>query len=60
VFFRRGDKLFFVYGFPKSQRVRISEQKERYYKKEAKKAFSYSDADLVAGGGCPRLVFNIG
>jgi hypothetical protein len=39
VFFRKGDKLFFVYAFPKSKRSNIEEDEERYYKNEAKKNF---------------------
>jgi hypothetical protein len=48
VFFRQGDKLFFVYGFAKSRRDNIGEDEERYYKKEAKKNFAYTEVSLAA------------
>jgi hypothetical protein len=48
VFFRREDKLFFVYCFPKSRRDDIGEDEERYYKKEAKKFFAYTNESLAA------------
>ncbi|GHU67567.1 addiction module toxin RelE [Spirochaetia bacterium] len=48
VFFRRGDKLFFVYGFPKSKQDNIKEDEERDFKKAAKRDFAWSDEDLEA------------
>jgi hypothetical protein len=48
VFFRREDKLFFVYGFAKSQRDNIDEKEERGYKGTAKEYFAYSDETLMA------------
>ncbi|MDR0552371.1 MAG: type II toxin-antitoxin system RelE/ParE family toxin [Spirochaetaceae bacterium] len=36
VFFKHGDKLFFVYGFAKSKRDSIDEKEERQFKEAAK------------------------
>jgi hypothetical protein len=36
VFFKSGDKTFFQYGFPKSERDNISKKELRYYKEMAK------------------------
>jgi hypothetical protein len=46
LFFRKGDKLFFVYAFPKSQQSDISEKEERYYKGAAKEYFALSDEKI--------------
>jgi hypothetical protein len=48
LFFKKGDKLFFVYGFPKSKRSDIDEKEERGYKGTAKEYFAYSDETLMA------------
>jgi hypothetical protein len=56
VFFRRGDKLFFVYGFAKSQRDDIKEDEERRLKKNAKKDFALSDELLAAAVKSGKLV----
>jgi hypothetical protein len=48
LFFKSGDKTFFVYGFAKSNRNNIREDEEQRLKKEAKKAFAYSDEALAA------------
>ncbi|MDR0552148.1 MAG: type II toxin-antitoxin system RelE/ParE family toxin [Spirochaetaceae bacterium] len=47
VFFRRGEKMFFVYGFAKSSRDNISEKEERQLKKESRKYLGYSDEALT-------------
>jgi hypothetical protein len=47
LFFKQGDKLFFMYAFPKSQRSDISEKEERYFKDDAKRYFAYTDEKLA-------------
>jgi hypothetical protein len=46
VFFRSGDKIFFVYGYAKSRRDDIDEREERYYKKAAKEYFALTDGQI--------------
>lgn len=43
---RRGDKVFFMYGFPKSARANINEKEERVYKKLGKELLTYTDAEI--------------
>ncbi|GHU67583.1 addiction module toxin RelE [Spirochaetia bacterium] len=47
VFFRSGDKTFFVYGFAKSQKDSIKEDEERDFKKSAKDIFASTDEMLT-------------
>jgi hypothetical protein len=47
VLYRRGDKAFFVYGFPKSQRANIGPVEEREFKELAKVTLALSDAQLA-------------
>jgi hypothetical protein len=48
VFFRSGDKTFFQYGFPKSERANISKKELRYYKEMAKDYLSMPEDRLKA------------
>ncbi|GAB6392623.1 MAG: type II toxin-antitoxin system RelE/ParE family toxin [Treponematales bacterium] len=47
VFFRRGERAFFYYGFAKSKRGNISEKELRVLKKTAKGLFLLSDAQIT-------------
>jgi hypothetical protein len=47
ILFRRGDKAFFVYGFPKSERENIDAAEEKAFKELAKITFAFSDDDLA-------------
>ena len=44
VLFRSGDKAFFVYGFPKSERDNITEDELRGFKKLAQEMLALSDS----------------
>ena len=46
VFFKKGNKTFYVYGFAKSERANISEKEKRYFKDKAKDYFSLTDEQL--------------
>jgi hypothetical protein len=46
ILFRRGDKSFFVYGFPKNEREDISKAEERAFKDLANITLSLSDDEL--------------
>jgi hypothetical protein len=46
IFFRRGDKAFFVYGFPKSQQANINDIEEAQYKEAAKYVLSLTEKQL--------------
>jgi len=43
VFFKSGERLFYVYGFAKSDRSNIDQKETREYKELAKKYLSLSD-----------------
>jgi hypothetical protein len=47
ILFRKGNRAFFVYGFPKKEREDITDFEERKFKEFAKLAFALSDADLA-------------
>ena len=47
ILYCRGDKAFFVYGFPKNARDNISKIEEREYKEFAKLTFALSDDQLA-------------
>ncbi|WP_130472551.1 type II toxin-antitoxin system RelE/ParE family toxin [Candidatus Magnetaquicoccus inordinatus] len=47
ILFRRGDKAFFVYGFPKNDRNNINDFEEKAFKKMADIVFALSDAALA-------------
>jgi len=46
VLFRKGDKIFYVYGFAKSERDNISEKELRYFKDKANDHFSMTLVQL--------------
>lgn len=46
IFFRRGTKAFFVYGFAKSQRANIDKVEETQFKEAAKHVLSLTDKQL--------------
>jgi len=46
VFFRSGERTFFVYGFAKSDMDNISEKQLRGFKKAAKIALKFSEKEL--------------
>ncbi len=48
ILFRRGERAFFVYGFPKSARDNIDERDERGFKELAKVLLSASDEALAS------------
>lgn len=61
ILYHRGDKAFFVYGFPKSERENINEEEEREFKKLAKITFAFSDdalAKLVKTGAYKEVKCN--
>jgi hypothetical protein len=48
VFFKKGVRAFFVYGFAKSDRGNISAKDERDFKMTAKKRFALTDTQINA------------
>ena len=48
ILFRRGNKAFFVYGFPKSQQANINDDEEKQYKEAAKHVLSLAEKQLLA------------
>ena len=46
VFFRSGDRTFFVYGFSKSKRNNINKKERKAYKETAKEYFSFTDEQI--------------
>jgi len=46
VLFRSGDKTFYVYGFPKSEKANIDEKELRNFKERAKDYFSLTNEQL--------------
>ena len=47
VFFRRGTKAFFMYGFAKSQRANITENEEAQFKQAAKHVLALTERQLA-------------
>ena len=47
ILYYRGNKAFFVYGFPKNERENIDDAEERAFKDLAKVTFALSDDELV-------------
>ena len=47
IFFRRGVKAFFVYGFAKSQRANIDEDEEAQFKEAAKHVLALKETQLA-------------
>lgn len=48
ILFRRGDKAFFVYGFPKSQQANINDDEREQYKEAAKHVLSLTVNEFSA------------
>ncbi|MBB3560111.1 hypothetical protein FHX06_001422 [Rhizobium sp. BK512] len=46
ILYRKEERAFFVYGFPKSARANIEEDEERAFKKMAKHVLNLSDTQL--------------
>jgi hypothetical protein len=46
VFFKSGDRVFYVYGFAKSAQGNINEKQLKDFKAAAKKTLSYTDNQL--------------
>ncbi|MDQ2947060.1 MAG: type II toxin-antitoxin system RelE/ParE family toxin [Acidobacteriota bacterium] len=47
IFFRRGAKAFFIYGFPKSQRANINDDEETQFKAAAKHVLALTEKQLA-------------
>jgi len=47
IFFRRGARAFFVYGFAKSQRANIDEDEEEQFKEAAKLVLALTETQLA-------------
>src|SRR6266516_2084742 len=47
IYFRRGEKAFFVYGFAKSQRANIGDDEEDQFKEAAKHVLSLTERQLA-------------
>ncbi len=59
VLFRKGDRCFFVYGFPKSDLGNIGSAEEVLFKKMAKQVLALTDAQLgvlIASGQFEEVV----
>ncbi len=48
IFFRRGEKAFFVYGFAKSAQANINDSEEHRFKEAAKVVLSFTEDALAA------------
>lgn len=46
VIYRRADRAFFVFGFPKSDQANISKEEESFFKKMAKEVLLLTDEQL--------------
>lgn len=61
VLFRKGEKSFFVYGFPKSELGNLREDEEEQFKKMARHVLALPDArldELIANGYFEEIVKN--
>ena len=47
IFFRRGAKAFFVYGFSKSQRANINDDEQEQFKEAAKLVLALTETQLA-------------
>ena len=47
IFFRRGVRAFFIYGFPKSQRANINSDEEKEFKEAAKHILALTEKQLA-------------
>ena len=45
--FRRSDKVFFMYGFSKSQRANVNNQEEQQFKEAAKTVLALTETQLA-------------
>lgn len=46
ILYRQGERAFFVYGFPKSERENLDKTEERAFKELAKITLAFSDDEL--------------
>ena len=56
VLYRKGDRAFFVFGFPKSEQDNIREDEVLHFKKMAKQVLALTDEPLAKG--CLRAGFS--
>jgi hypothetical protein len=47
IFFRRGDKAFFVYGFAKGQRANLADDEQKQFKEAAKHVLELTGKQLA-------------
>ena len=47
IYYRQGDKAFFVYGWAKSERTNIDEDEEKEFKRQAKIILALNDEQMV-------------
>ena len=47
IYYRRGDKAFFVYGWSKSERANIDEDEEKEFKRQAKLTLALKDEQIL-------------
>ena len=47
ILYRRGDRAFFVYGFPKNERANISKQEEKEFKELAKITLALEEEQIA-------------
>ena len=47
IYYRRGDKAFFVYGWSKSERANIDEDEEKEFKRQAKLTLALNNEQIV-------------
>ena len=47
IYYRQGDKAFFVYGWSKSERENIDEDEEKEFKRQAKMTLALNDEQLL-------------
>ena len=47
IFFRRGEKAFFMYGFAKSQRANIADDEKEQFKEAAKHVLAVTERQLA-------------
>jgi hypothetical protein len=62
ILYRRGDKAFFVYGFPKSERGNLNQAEERAFKDLARLTLAFSDDEIrqLINAGAYQEIFNDG
>ena len=61
ILYRQGDKVFFIYGFRKSERENINEVEERTFKELAKLTFTFPDDELeklIKAGAYKEIKYN--